>query len=237
MLNLHVPAWFGTIARHEKNALTVAILDKDWERTQIECIEHPAMARAWCHDSVDGTHESRALPIHLAVASKEPSLESIGALVQAYPDSLVCKESSGLRTPLHLACLSQNSDSEIVQFLLQYNPDAALIVDRIERLPIHYACANNRVVSGIDALLDRFPETSQRRDGQGWLPLHIACHYGAPLHTIQRLVAMHPEAVVALTPLDRQTPRALLRLNDDMDSKEKEGILKLVTVGGILPEV
>jgi hypothetical protein len=204
----HLPTWLGNHLHHHQNALIQAILDRDWKRVQRECCEHSNLAHVWCHDVLDGTCDSHLLPIHLAVASKAPSIDAIQALVHTFPHGLSCKESSYLRLPIHLACLSENTDHTLVQFLVESAPETASVIDRIERLPLHYACANDVAVA---ELLEIFPEAAMRRDGQGWLPLHIACQYGASLGTIQRLIDLHPDAVMAVTPLDGQTPRDMLR--------------------------
>jgi ankyrin repeat protein len=44
-------------------------------------------------------------------------------------------------------------------------------------------------------LVRRCPEVAKTKDVDGWLPLHFACQFTAPLEVIQFLVEQWPEAV------------------------------------------
>jgi hypothetical protein len=262
----------------KSNKLVEAIRQRDWA-TVIEVCEsepddqhqHPhnaatQLASQRCRIKLSSSTTAMMLPLHYSVIMADGTdkcLHAVKAIVKVYPHALECKESSQHRTPLHLACLhpedhpvaanGNGSCDALVRFLLQAYPDAAMERDRLVRLPLHYAAANEfhhdknsnkkKKKTPIDvcgtsgtgdddkngalrALLDQYPEATTVRDGQGWLPLHVACHYKSKFTTIQALQHVNPDAVVAMTPLDRETPYDLVKKQPDShDFPDKNEIL------------
>lgn len=200
------------IGRHT-NKLVDAIHDKDWTSLIGICSDHPGMAKRWCRVKLGENGPRHALlPLHYAVLLSDGTdefLAAVSALVDAYPQALECKVSSLHRTPLHLACLRDNTPPSLIAMLLERNAGVATMKDHFERLPIHYLAGTNKL-EAIEYLLEAYPEACTVRDGQGWLPLHVACHYNSEFRTVQVLLQANPDAVIAITPLDRDTPLNLV---------------------------
>ena len=58
--------------------------------------------------------------------------------------------------------------------------------------------------------------------------LHVTCHYPSEVSTIQALQAVNPDAVVAMTPLDRETPYDLVQKQPDREDFDKYKILEFL---------
>ena len=228
----------------KSNQLVEAIRNRGWAEIIKICESQPDhnhsfyMAKQWCRIKLTGERSACVmLPLHYIVIMADGSkecMQAIEAVTKVFPHALECKESSLARTPLHLACLHEDNlgmagcCDHLIRFLLHAYPDAAMERDRLLRLPLHYAAANDANVgeAALHELLESYPEATTARDGQGWLPLHVACHYKSILRTIQALCAVNPDAVVAMTPLDRETPYELVRKQrDNSDFKDRYEIL------------
>ncbi|KAI2501516.1 hypothetical protein MHU86_12961 [Fragilaria crotonensis] len=228
----------------KSNLLVEAIRNRSWNEiieiceSQSEHSHSAQMAKQWCRIKLTGEKSACVimLPLHyiviMADGSKE-SLQAVEAVAKLHPHALECKESSLARTPLHLACLHEDymlgigGCNHLILFLLHAYPDAAMERDRLLRTPLHYAAANDANVGerALHELLESYPEATTARDGQGWLPLHVACHYKSNFRTIQALNAVNPDAVVAMTPLDLETPYELVQKQSDIGFKDKYEIL------------
>lgn len=115
--------------------LSQAITSDQWERVIQICQARPSAAQTWStrHGLFEGIKDSNVLPIHEALVGGAP-FPVIEALVNAYPDSVFCPESSYKRLPLHCAC-RKNALSEVVELLLKQYADASLSPDTLGRLP------------------------------------------------------------------------------------------------------
>jgi Ankyrin repeat len=233
------------------NLLMETICNQDWEKVISLCQTPPhqatRLAKQWCRIKLAGDRDSIVLlPLHYIVLMEDDDgnhskeyLRAVSALIREYPHALECKESSLKRTPLHLACQQQHGGApacdNLISLLVQAYPDAAKERDHYLRLPLHYACANINIIGGfggngraLEALLEAYPEAASRRDGQGWLPIHVACHYKSDVATIQRLLQVYPDSVIAFTPLDRERPYDLVRKQGGELFRDKYAIMDLL---------
>lgn len=241
------------LASRKPNLLMETIRNRDWEKVLWLCQPPPhqqatRFAQQWCRIRLAGDRDAIVvLPLHYIILmandyeedGSTTYLRAVSALIRAYPHALECKESSLKRTPLHLACQQQHGGApacdNLISLLVRAYPNAAQEPDHLLRLPLHYACANINVCGGLggngralDALLDAYPEAASRRDGQGWLPIHVACHYKSDIATIQRLLQVYPDSVVAFTPLDRERPYDLVRKQGGEMFRDKYAIMDLL---------
>ena len=115
--------------------MSQAITSEQWERVVGLCQSKPDSAKSWTtrQGLFEGIKDSNVLPIHEALVGGAP-LEVIRGLLAAYPDSISAKESSYKRLPLHCAC-RKNAILQVVELLLDRNPEAALVADKLGRLP------------------------------------------------------------------------------------------------------
>ncbi len=61
-------------------------------------------------------------------------------------------------------------------------------------LPLHKACVLSPPPAIIAALIQAFPESTNRCDQDGWLPLHCACFYNAPVASIEAILSADQKA-------------------------------------------
>ena len=208
------------------------IRNSDWNKVVAICqATHctPRQVKHWSRVKLTGERECVVmLPLHYAIimtdGSKE-SLNAVQALIDVYPHSLECKESNLQRTPLHLACIQTDASEQLIKLLLDKRSEAAMELDHLQRLPLHYACANKNLMA-IQTVVGAYPEATAKRDGQGWLPLHVACHYESDFELIQFLLQINPDAVIAKTPLDKETTMDLVKKQGHF--KDKHEIMDLL---------
>ena len=176
-------------------ALPDLIAHEDWQLVLMECKMWPKDASKWTirEGFFDGEHDSRVLPIHMAVAMQCPP-EVVHALVDCYPLGIHMREEAFQRLPLHVAC-QDNAPIETIEALIHHYPEATRAKDSIGRLPIHYACSHNAPSSVIELLLREFPASAGCGDDNGWLPIHVACRRGVSLYVIERLLDCFPQSV------------------------------------------
>lgn len=150
-------------------------------------------AKTWIVEkNRDGSVRWKSLPIHQACETKAPS-EVVKALIAAYPDSLMLKDSAG-NLPLHLACRERASKS-VIGALLTEEPNAAKVKDGEGRLPIHLASRQGISVQIIDSLIICYYRGSKTTDDYELLPIHWACAQNASPELVQRLLRANPDAI------------------------------------------
>ena len=117
------------------SGLSEAITTDNWERVIQICQGKPSAAQTWTtrQGLFEGIKDANVLPIHEALVAGAP-YNVIEALLNAYPDSVYCMESSYKRLPLHCAC-RKNAIPAVVELLLTRYADAALTADNLGRLP------------------------------------------------------------------------------------------------------
>ena len=115
--------------------LSEAITSDQWERVIQIVTSRPNSAQTWTtrQGLFEGMKDSNVLPIHEALVAGAP-FHVIEALLNAYPDSVFCMESSYKRLPLHCAC-RKNAIVQVVELLLNRYADASLTADNLGRLP------------------------------------------------------------------------------------------------------
>jgi ankyrin repeat protein len=188
---------------YDKNLteLYQAITDQNWKRAASISQSDPIQAAIWVvrhyqddeddddnNENVAGTTSSRNgrttlddeepeimwrfLPLHSACA-RQPPVETIAALLKAYPDAAKCVDDQGMYA-LHYACGNQ-AEPAVIRLLLHTFPRAAAISDPRGMLPLHYAaCWGPSTVSVIDALLKANAKAATTRDNDGNIPLDLA---------------------------------------------------------------
>ena len=123
------------------SSLSKMITSEDWQQVMQVCQGSPSEAKKWTtrQGFFEGMKDANVLPIHEALVGGAP-FAIIEALLNAYPDSVYCKESSYKRLPLHCAC-RKNAVPEVVDLLLRRYADAALTPDSLGRLPCKSICS------------------------------------------------------------------------------------------------
>jgi len=170
----------------------------------------------------DGKTIWKLLPIHEACENKAPS-EVIKALLVAYPESLLLKDSAG-DLPLHLACREKSSKA-VIAALLSTEPSAAKVKDDEGKLPIHLACRQGVAVQIIDSLIVCHYRGTRTPDVYDLLPLHWACAQNASLAIIESLLRANPDAVDQKDKWER-TPLSLANASTNSDKDEIVEALK-----------
>ena len=114
------------------------ITSEQWDRVVQLCQGSPSEPKKWTtrQGFFEGMKDANVLPIHEALVAGAP-YHIIEALLNAYPDSVFCKESSYQRLPLHCAC-RKNAVPEVVDLLLRKYADASLTPDSLGRLPCKF---------------------------------------------------------------------------------------------------
>lgn len=149
-------------------------------------------AATWIvENNKDGSVRWRLLPIHQACENKAPS-EVIKALIAAYPDSLMTKDSGG-DLPLHLACRERASKA-VIAALLSNEPEASKIKDDEGRTPLHLACRQGVAVQIVDSLIVCYYRASRTPDSYNLLPIHWACAQNASVAIIESLLRANPDS-------------------------------------------
>ena len=153
-----------------------------------------------------------------ACENKAPS-EVIKALVAAYPESLLMKDTAG-DLPLHLACREKSSKA-VLATLLSTEPTAAKVKDDEGKLPLHLACRQGVAVQIVDSLIVCHYRATRTPDSYNLLPLHWACAQNASVGIVESLLRANPDAIDHKDKWDR-TPLSLATASTNPD---KEGIL------------
>jgi ankyrin repeat protein len=163
--------------------------------------------------NIEAKDLSGRTPLHLAALRDH--LATVKALVAAGADCRVVSKSGLL--PIHDAVAQGHS--EVAKYLLQQ------LYATTRRLPLHKLVEDltwigdpksrdapplrsvlhrnvlgaDDVVEMVEYLVDRNPELISARDQDGSLPLHVACHRGAPFALVESLVNLHKASVKSLT--------------------------------------
>lgn len=141
----------------------------------------------------DNAHAPKVNALHLACARDAPPavIIKLAALIPAATSKV---DSKYKRTALHIAVLTAAS-CKTVKALILINPEAARTTDVFGRLPIHYACKEEKNgAANTRLLLNEFPLSTQVSDSNGFVPLHVACHAGASIGLVRNLLRADPTA-------------------------------------------
>lgn len=142
--------------------------------------------------------QAEIYPLHQALSSPTVPLDFIEALIFAYPEALLKKESVMKRNCLHIAFRAGASD-EIVMYLIENYPSLVCANDTQGRIPLHYAVSNFASIEVIRMLISVHPRSIMAPDVRGWTPLHVAVSKCTDPVIIRLLVSVCPEAVAAKT--------------------------------------
>ena len=114
--------------------------------------------------------------------------------------------------------------------------------DDLYRLPIHTACGRGRLASFdvIQALVKGYPESVEKTDKTGCLPLHYAIRSQASLSIVSFLIDSYPEGILKSyrVPIDevdrypppecqRRPPLYFLKIYNYVQMKDRKGMLLL----------
>ena len=146
--------------------------------------------------STSALDERGRTPLHLA-CRKRGNDSVVEYLLRHAAPTLLSEDVVGL-TPLFYAARHQSTS--VLENLLNEAPrnvplpQNPFLVDHPGHSLLHYAALDN-TPSEITYLAQRFPEmlTLRLRQDSGYTPLHLACHFGAPLENIETLVSLLQE--------------------------------------------
>ena len=87
------------------------------------------------------------------------------------------------------------------------------------------SCSSNGAsVEVVEELLAAHPWSASGQDIHGWLPIHVACHFGASTGVIRALMNANPDSIEARTEKG-STPMTLIK---KINCKNKEEVLHLL---------
>ena len=116
------------------------------------------------------------MPLHCAY-SRRCSKEVIEMLQEKYPQALYSLGTSVEETLLHCYAADPHTSIEVMAILLKYDPRE--VTDTlIKETILHCACSHKASKKMIELLLAKQPETIQKKDLAGRMPLHYACFLG-----------------------------------------------------------
>uniref|UniRef100_A0A7S3Q0S7 Uncharacterized protein n=2 Tax=Chaetoceros debilis TaxID=122233 RepID=A0A7S3Q0S7_9STRA len=174
--------------------LFLFVTKRNWVGAVKRCKSSDGMKEAstWIVEkNADGSNRWKLLPIHQACENKAPS-EVIKALISAYPQSLMMKDSGG-DLPLHLACRERASKA-VIAALLSNEPEASRVKDDEGRLPLHLACRQGVAVQIVDSLIVCYYRASRTIDSYNLLPIHWACAQNASVQIVHSLLRANPDS-------------------------------------------
>jgi hypothetical protein len=164
------------------------------------------------HESVHEVTGDGRLPLRLAAASDEGTLDLVGFLVEQHPEAVRRATPDGRRLPLHCAAsrrsVAVREWRETVAFLIEQHPDSVRASTSDGLLPLH--CAVERTVlrfwsrderaawvDAIRSLVQHWLPSAAAMTHAGWLPLHSAVAARAPVELVRYFVDIAPASVNA----------------------------------------
>lgn len=193
-------------------------MEADWGSVSRTLQVNPKQAKKWTKLRIDGSQDSRLLPLHQA-CSQNPTLPVIMSLIESYPKALKKKDSAYSRLPLHIACLKM-APVEVIVALLEASPESAQCQSSSRRLPLHYACASGAPKETIAVLLAAYPEAAQCTDLSGWLPIHLCCIQNGSYEICKQLTNVYPQSVFMKTKKGNM-PEQCMKLVPECENKTK----------------
>lgn len=164
------------------------------------------------------------LPIHMACETLADH-RIVFLLLNAWPESINVKDGDG-NTPIEVASLREPCEERkrIVQILTKKMECTVVKTPS----PLYAAIDSQHWNFAIKRLVEMPQEatvwvsfTTKRKEAR-FLPLHIACHLGAPYFLISDLVHAYPDAV------RKKTTKGKLPLHIACDSHDDERVIKLL---------
>jgi len=198
--------WFNSLPGpfHHCSKLFDAVQQQSWDDVLFNVEIHPNHASRWETVGFDGKHETRLLPLHLALKLNAPVIV-IEKLLDAYPEAAQMCDAYFQRLPLHIACIA-GCPAEVVRLLVTAFLGGAAGRDIFGRVPLHYAIFHHYSTEVIDFLIRSFPRGASVIDYNGWLPLHVACRYGVEEDALIALLKAYPSGLNRLTLKCERTP-------------------------------
>jgi ankyrin repeat protein len=144
------------------------------------------------------------LPLHLILKNpntwNQPAIaELVVDMIDKYPAALQHRDGDG-RLPLHLACIGQ-CRSSIVAKCIELYPEALAKADRFSSFPLYLLLWNPNtwnqpaITELALHMIDKYPAALQRRNGDGYLPLHIECMGKCRSSIIAKCIELYPESL------------------------------------------
>ena len=140
-------------------------------------------------------------PLHKICRKKGGlTLELFRHIFNAWPEAIRLGDDYSC-LPIHWLCCNKQLDDivslDILRFMLSI--DLTLLMETNENgdLPVHHAVAW-KSTAFCKALIDAYPESVKIEADLGYLPIHVACRYGArddSIDTIQYMLELHPESL------------------------------------------
>jgi hypothetical protein len=171
--------------------------------------------------------EGDRLPLHMA-AIKGASADVVRFMIEASPLSLQTADREG-NLPLHYAAMY--SSAAVVKLMADLSPDACQHANNRIRMPLHLVCAriwdqDSLTLSMIMNIIRHNPGALRLPEGQGRLPLHLACEQGRPRHDIVKLlVTSFPAGLLCEEVESGRTPLAICDLMNSSGLRENELVL------------
>jgi ankyrin repeat protein len=159
-------------------------------------------------------NQSKMLPIHIFLdySYSDPSMEILGLLLTACPDSAIIGDSKQW-LPLHLA-LKHNYQVEMIRAIVDCGsrgPEALGMFDGKGSLPLHRALLAGAPLGVIQLLLETRPNSAEvvTKKKKARLPLHIAVDEQAAEGVVEALLDIYIDAWDMTDPKSGHMPLAL----------------------------
>jgi len=210
----------------EANKVFDLLQEEKWERALKEAQKNPALVRDLylVEGFYDGKITSHVNALHMAGALGAPA-NVIQVLSNVYPPAAIESDKKYGRNPLHIAVMA-GANIETISALLRADVKAARQQDNNGRVPLHYACKDQKNSESTTRLLLRaYPEGALVADESGFLALHVACRYGKSINVIRMLIRASPDSLMMKTKKGND-PMSCARGNKCGMTEETMGILQ-----------
>jgi ankyrin repeat protein len=145
-----------------------------------------------CPDALWERSHDGELPLHVAVRYGS-RLDAVQCLARGCPRALLAAETGTGYLPVH--CAARYGRVPAGRYLATACPEALEVTDRGGCLPVHVA-AHHGPPEMVQILADLCPRgLLVAREGDGWLPLHVAAQQSASIESVRGLVDGCPGAV------------------------------------------
>ena len=136
-----------------------------------------------------------SLPLHLLCGNPRATVELITILLEQYPMALSQENKQGM-TPGDIAIKVDNVEiANVLGDIRSARNSTKNVKQALAEFPLHRACSNpNVTIEEVKSILKESPDESCIPDGEGCLPIHVACRARASFEVIKLLTNDYPES-------------------------------------------
>ena len=161
---------------------------KDVLRYLIHCVKQQGV------NTIGGFQES---PLHHICANPRATASAVQVVLQEWPDFVRARDSLGGRFAAHILYENEGIEDkeliDIVELLSEVDSDCLMQVNDIDKVPFFNA-VRNQSTNVCRHFLSCDPGSIKRKNNEGYLPIHEACHC-SQLETVILLTNLWPESI------------------------------------------